>query len=377
MNKLNTTRTAFYLALLRNSIKHFQPSAFVIVMATGIVSIAFDLLDFTAIARPLFALNSLFYGVFCLLLATRIIFFRQDLILELRALAHSYLFLAFAAGTNTFGVQLITLAQASTLANILWHGAFLAWFVCMSYIVFNLLKASPAHAIASSTNGATLLLTVSTASIVLPASYLSSATSADAPIFSLLLWSIWLLSCTLYLFVICLIIRQLFFNHSAAQDWHPAYWICMGELAIITLAGSELLAHLPHSLGANLEQITLTISLSAWALGTLWIPYLLVMDIRKFAGKQNVPLWITIFPWIRLAYCGKYRIYSIEAWSRVFPAGMYTASTFSLANTSGYYFLESISFYWCQFALLVWLFTLSGAIHSLTADENILVNNTL
>ncbi|BBL34603.1 putative membrane protein [Nitrosomonas stercoris] len=145
----------------------------------------------------------------------------------------------------------------------------------------------------------------------------------------------------------------------------------MGALAIITLAGSELLAHLPRSLGVNLKQITLTISLFAWALGTLWIPYLLVMDIQKLAGKQSVPLWITIFPWIRLAYRGKYRIYTIEAWSRVFPAGMYTACTFSLANTSGYYFLESISFYWCWFALLVWLFTLIGTIHSLTADENI------
>lgn len=137
----------------------------------------------------------------------------------------------------------------------------------------------------------------------------------------------------------------------------------MGALAIITLAGSEFLAHLPHSLYDDLGQMTLTISLLAWGLGTLWIPYLLVMDIQKFTrGLDSAKAWMKIFPWVRLACGGKYRVYSVDAWSRVFPAGMYAACTFSLARAGGYSFLESISFYWCWFALLVWLCTFIGVL---------------
>ncbi|WP_074928455.1 tellurite resistance/C4-dicarboxylate transporter family protein [Nitrosomonas eutropha] len=354
----------FYPALFCNSIRDFHPSWFVMVMATGIVSIAFDVLDFTVIAKSLFVLNLSLYSIFCLLFIARIVFFPRDLLAELRILSRSWLFLAFVAGTNTVGVQLILFTQADGLANVLWCSAFFAWLVLISFIIFNILSL-PRESVVNSICGGTLLLTVSTVSIVLLGSYLLDVTNENTWNF-LMLWGIWILGCVLYLFVIYLIIRRLFFNYFIPENWQPSYWICMGAPAIITLAGSEYLTHLSRSLCDDLGQVTLEMSLLAWALGTLWIPYLLVMDIRKFTGGlDSTAAWIKIFPWARLACKGKYRTYDIEAWSRVFPAGMYTACTFSLAKVSGYYFLESISFYWCWFALLIWLLTLIGTFRSL------------
>ncbi len=354
----------FYPVLFFNSIRVFHPSWFVMVMATGIVSVAFDVLDFTVIAKSLFALTLSLYSVFCLLFVARIVFFPRELLLELCILSRSWLFLAFVAGTNTVGVQLISFAQANSLANVLWCSAFFAWLVLIGFIIFNILRL-PRESAVNSICGATLLLTVSTVSIVLLGSYLLDVTDENTWNFPVL-WGIWILGCVLYLFVIYLIIRRLFFSCFVPENWQPSYWICMGAPAIITLAGSEFFTRLPRSLCDDLGQITLEVSLLAWAFGTLWIPYLLVMDIRKFTVElDSAAAWIKIFPWARLACKGKCRAYDIEAWSRVFPAGMYTVCTFSLAKVSGYYFLESISFYWCWFALLIWLLTLIGTFRSL------------
>lgn len=112
------------------------------VMATGIVSIIFDLLGFSVIAHPLFVLNLSLYSTFCLLFIAKILFYPHDLIAELRTVSQSWLFLAFVAGTNTVGVQLILFTQASIVANTLWYGALFAWIICIGFIVLNTLTLS-------------------------------------------------------------------------------------------------------------------------------------------------------------------------------------------------------------------------------------------
>jgi len=361
------THVQLHLVWLCRNIRNFHPAWFVMVMATGIVSITFYLLDFGVIAQPLFILNLSLYSTFCLLLIAKILFYPRNLIIELRTLSQSWLFLAFVAGTNTVAVQLILFTQASGVASTLWYGALFAWIICSGFIVLNTLILSQ-DSVMNSISGATLLLTVSTVSIVLPGSYLLDMTTGNIGGFSIL-WGMWILGCALYLFVIYLIIRHLFSGCFMVESWQPSYWICMGAPAIVTLAGAELLIHLPRSLYDDLGHITLVISLFAWVSGTLWIPYLLVMDIRKFTREPSTTnIWIKIFPWVKLVCRGKCRGYSIDAWSRVFPTGMYAACSFSLGKASGYFFLESISFYWCWFALLIWLLTAIGALGALMND---------
>lgn len=164
------------------------------------------------------------------------------------------------AGANTLGVQLILFSQANNLASVLWYGALLVWLICIGFIVFNALMSQ--EKVTDSISGAMLLLTVSTVLIVLPGSYLLDA--MDGYIWCyVVLWGMWILGCILYLYIIYLIIRRLLPDCFVPENWQPAYWICMGAFAIITLAGSEFLAHLPHSLYDDLGQMTLTISLLA------------------------------------------------------------------------------------------------------------------
>jgi len=64
--------------LLAKVIENLHPAYFAImVMAKGIVSLASDMLGFESVARLLFQLNILAYGILCCLLIARIVWRRH------------------------------------------------------------------------------------------------------------------------------------------------------------------------------------------------------------------------------------------------------------------------------------------------------------
>jgi len=354
-----------------SSIRDFNPSYFAMVMATGIASIAFDAMPFPNIGRALFILNSVLYPLFCIMLIARALFFWPNLAADIRDLPRSWPFLTFVVGTNTVGMQLVIFLQASGLASLLWLVALVGWIVCMCLIVLNLV-ASPRETILKAVNGATLLTVVSTISITLLGARLLDPTGGHADYGFSAIWALWAAGFILYLFVVSWVIHRLFFSCFKVTDWDAPYWICMGAPAIITLAGSEFVIRIPKTIWDGPQQITLWMSFFAWVVGTLWIPYLLVMDVRKLTQTSgSAPLWLRIFPWSRLAFGGKYYSYSPPSWSRVFPMGMYASCTLFLGKASGYRVLELISSYWVWFALLIWSLTLIGTLRSFISSNRV------
>lgn len=350
------------------------------VMATGIVSVAFEAMVFPVIANALFILNLIFYTVLCIMLIMRTWRFWPSLKADLSIPRQTWLFLTFVVGTNTVGMQLVTFLQASGLAGILWVVALVGWFICIYFITSNFAGA-PSKFILDSVNGATLLTVVSTVSVSLLGIRLLNPAGMHASYGYFAIWAFWATGFILYLFVTLCIVHRLFFSPFQRNDWDAPYWICMGAPAIITLTGSEFTMYMPAiPLSDSMRGITLWMTFFAWVIGTCWIPYLLVMDILKLthiSGSPGLaPLWIKIFPWSRLAFGRRYHLFNPPSWSRVFPMGMYAACMLSLAKASGYGFLEIISGYWGWFALLIWSLTLIGTLRSLISSRSCRVDDT-
>ena len=344
------------------------------VMATGIVSVAFEAMVFPVIAIALFILNLIFYTVLCIMLIMKTLRFRPSLMADLSVPRQTWLFLTFVVGTNTVGMQLVTFLQASGLAGMLWLVALIGWLICIYFIALNFAGA-PVRSILDSVNGATLLTVVSTVSVSLLGIRLLNSAGVHASYGYFAIWAFWSTGFILYLFVTIWIIRRLFFSPFQRNDWDAPYWICMGAPAIITLTGSEFMMYMPAiPLSDSLGGITRWMTFFAWVIGTCWIPYLLVMDILKLthiSGSPGLaPLWIRIFPWSRLAFGTRYHLFNPPSWSRVFPMGMYTACMLSLAKATGYGFLETISDYWGWFALVIWSLTLIGTLRSLIPSRS-------
>lgn len=362
-------------SFIRNGIKNFHPAYFDMVMATGIVSVAFKAMVFPRIAEILFGLNLVFYAVLCFMLIMRILRFRQGLLADLGVLRQNWLFLTFVVGSNTVGMQLVIFLQASSLAGMLWLVGLIAWLICAGFIILNLANTA-AKPVGDSVNGAALLTVVSTVSVSLLGIRLLDSTAVDARYGYFAIWAFWATGIILYLFIARWIICRLFFRSFQISDWDASYWICMGAPAIIALAGSEFVLNMPTvSLSESMRAVTLWMTFFAWAVGTCWIPYLLVMDILKLThvpgSPGSMPWWVRIFPWSRLAFDRQYHLSNPPSWSRVFPMGMYTACMLSLAKATGYGFLEIISGYWAWFALLIWSLTLIGMLRSLTFSRRV------
>ncbi|PTR02114.1 tellurite resistance protein TehA-like permease [Nitrosomonas nitrosa] len=351
-------------AIIDNGIRDFHPAYFAMIMATGIVSIAFEAIGFPAIAKTLFGINLLFYPAFCGLLAARGMIFWPKLLADFRTLRRALLFLTFVVGTNTIGMQLIYFYQATGLAMLLWSTALVSWFGCIYFIThcFFAIRDKPIYEIV---NGVTLLLVVSTTSVSLLGIRLLDSMGINEAYAYCVVGGFWLTGFVLYLIIITMLIYRMFFRQFEIAEWDAPYWICMGAAAIITLAGSEFIIRMPE--WEDIRMVVMKMTVFIWFLGTLWIPYLLLMDIRKFIrvnAATSTPLWIKMLPWSRLAFGKQHYAYDPPAWSRVFPMGMYTASTLFLGQAAGIEYLAIISQYWGWFALLIWFLTFMGMLRA-------------
>ena len=348
-------------------IEKFHPASFAAVMATGIISIAFKGLGYNFIAMPLLAINLVLYPVLLCLLLARVLLYPTALLNDLKHPKKGFALLTFVAGTNTFGMQLFSVNFVG-LTKILWFMGLVCWIILIYFILINLIafKSEPIEKVV---DGATLLIIVSTQSIALLGSTLASTFGLNFEIILFLTWTFWASGFILYLVIITLVIYRLIFKTLEPKDWTGPYWICMGAAAITTLAGATIVSKLNLSTDwKDLIIFTKGITLMTWSIGTWWIPILLFMDIWKFTHidiSGKAPMWIKVFPWIRLGLGRKLNIYEIPSWGRVFPLGMYTVCTIALMKIMPLSFLWPIIKYWGWFAFTIWMLTFIGAMRSI------------
>ncbi|MFB6278175.1 MAG: tellurite resistance/C4-dicarboxylate transporter family protein [Salinibacter sp.] len=355
-------------------VKHLHPSAFAMVMGTGIVSIAFNGLGYEGIAQGLFAVNLVAYLLLLLTFGLRVLFFRNAFLADFRHPERGWGFLTFVVGTNTLGSQLF-LFQDSLLvieggidpiltAKGLWGLGLVSWAVFL-YLICARLVTHNHGPIENTVNGATLLVVVSTQSVAVLGSQLAGAFGTFSDVMMLVALTHFAAGWVLYLIVITLVTYRLLLRPLEPKDWTGPYWICMGAAAITTLAGANMLLHLDVG---DLYEAILVVTYLAWATGVWWIPIQLYLDVWKFtrlnlSGRR--PLWISLFPWLRLAFGrGPHYHYESPSWGRVFPMGMFTACTIALTQVGNFKILFVIPSVWSWLALLIWGLTFLGMLRS-------------
>lgn len=343
------------------------------VMSTGMISIAFEGLGFQPISRILFFVNIATYVILFPMFIARIIFFTDGFLGDIKHPKRCWGFLTFIVGTNTLGAQFYIFSGFVELAKIFWFFAFFSWLFLIYPIFINLISGT-FRPIEEVIDGSSLLVVVSVQSIALLGSRLAGEFGIYSNAVLFISWTCWAAGCVLYAIIIPLVTYRLLFCSIEPKDWTGPYWICMGAAAITTLAGSILVSSMGRYPEFRLySSATLVITLLAWAIGSCWIPILIYMDIWKFT-KINIsgktPVWIKIFPWLRLG-SGRdnNHFYEVPDWGRVFPLGMYTACTIALSEASGFGALFLIPKYWGWFAIIIWSLTFIGTLRSVKSGD--------
>lgn len=331
---------------IMDEIRDLSPAYFALVMATGIISIAYHLLTVNWLSFPLFYLNQFFYIVLWLLFLIRIFRYPLNFVADLVDYNHSPGFLTLVAGTNVLGSQFVLLEGNQQTALILWILGLVLWFVLIFafFTIMTVKQEKPTldHGI----NGAWMLIVVSTQSITVLGMLITSRFNNWRDGFEFSMIFFYLLGCMFYILLFSLILYRFLFFKLNPEDLTPPYWINMGAVAITTLAGANVLLNAEAAFFSELAPFIKGFTLFYWTAGTWWIPLLFLLGF-----------WRHIYMRYPFSYNPLY-------WGMVFPLGMYTACTLQLSKALNLPFLLFISHTFIYIALLAWIATFIGLLHA-------------
>jgi tellurite resistance protein TehA-like permease len=323
------------------------PGYFALVMATGIISIASQLLQMRTIALALLVINVVAYVSLLFLLGLRLVLFFPRLRDDFTNHVKSPGFFTVVAGTCVLGSELIIVLGDTRVAVPLWLAALVLWLIIMYSFFTAMTIRENKPSIESGLNGSWLLAVVATQAVSVLGTLLADKAIGQRDLMLFLMLCFFLIGCLLYVLLITLIFYRFTFVNFATVNLTPPYWINMGAVAITTLAGARLILGAPESRLLNdLLPFLKGFTLLFWAVGTWWIPLLITLGYWRHIYKR--------FP---LRYDPQY-------WGMVFPLGMYTVCTFQLAKAIDFAPLLLIPRFTIYLALAGWLITSFGLIHS-------------
>ncbi|MEZ6185057.1 MAG: tellurite resistance/C4-dicarboxylate transporter family protein [Planctomycetota bacterium] len=329
---------------------HPHPAYFALVMATGIVSIASNLMGLRSVALCLQLMNGAFYVALWAFMIRRALRFPRAFAADVGDHSRGVGFFTWAAASCVLSTQCVLVYRVAWLAVGLWAlGVFL--FVLVTYAVFAALTVNRSKPdLERGLNGGWLVAVVAAQAVSVSSCQLVAVAPSYQAALLFLAVSAWSCGGLLYVWIGGLVFYRYTFFAMDPADLQPPYWINMGAAAITTLAGaclslaapqSELLTSLLPSLRGG--------SVAAWAIATWWIPLLVVLG-----------WWRHVLRRVPVRYDPLY-------WSAVFPLGMYTACSVKLIEALDLGFLRPLPQVFLYIALSAWGLTFAGLCHSLFA----------
>ena len=332
-----------------DDLKTLHPAYFALVMATGIVAIAMHLHGVFVLPTVLFWLNIVFFVGLTAATVARALRYPRAFVADICSHSRGVGFFTSVAALGVFGDQLVLQMQAPSLAAGFWVAALVLWPVVLYGMFAVLTVESEKPSLADGLNGGWLTSVVATQPVcILTVLILASGVAADLqqPLMFAAL-ALWLGGGALYLWLITLIFYRYTFLPMMPADFTPPYWINMGAAAISTLAGATLLSQSALSpVVMELATFVKGLTLFFWAIGTLWIPMLVVLGV-----------WRYLIIGVPFTYDPLY-------WSGVFPLGRYSVCTYRLSETLNAPFLMPLSRAFMMIAVPAWLATLAGLVDS-------------
>ncbi|MCK9538632.1 tellurite resistance/C4-dicarboxylate transporter family protein [Dokdonella sp.] len=329
--------------------RNLDPGCFAAVMATGIASVDAAQHGFQPLAQALLALNLVLFAWLLALSLWRLACHPRAMWRDLCDASRGAGYLTLVAGLCVLGSQFVIVASAPALAWACWLVAGVIW-IALSQAFFAAMitrrdKPEPAQAI----TGGWLVVIVATEALAVLASLLGAqdATMLFAGM------ALFLLGCAFYLWLGTLVMRRMVFLPLTPEGLRAPYWIVMGALAIITLAGSLLMQQLAATAFDGVRPFITGFTLLAWAAASWWFMQLALLWCWRHVIRR-LPLR-----------------HEADAWNIAFPVGMYTVGSFELARALNFVPLAALADAGVYLNLAVWgLIALGSFVHGLRSIAN-------
>ncbi len=327
-------------------LKTLSPSYFAQVMATGIMSFAFDLTGHTLLADWLFWLALLAWVVLIGLSVWRLMRFPQAVKADLLNIRRVFGFFTLVAATNVLGVLLLRHGSLYA-AMACWVLAFVAWSLLL-YLSFSVLVFLTHENSVNVVHGDWLTSIIGTHSLVLLGAALAPHLGEYAGYMMIEIHLLWGLGLIFYALFVTLFCHRIFFLSFKPEDTSPLLWVIMGAAAIGANAGTSLiLADTNMPFLAATRPFIDGVSMLLWAWATWWIPMLVIFGLWKHRVRH--------FP----------VLYEPALWSMVFPLGMYAAVSYRFGLAADFPPLAWISRVMVWVAFATWALVMWGMLRTM------------
>jgi tellurite resistance protein TehA-like permease len=331
------------------SLRTLSSSSFGMVMATGIVALAVNLIGLHAVAMALYTIAAAAYVILWVLTVARVVRYPRQVFTDLIDHMHGPGFFTMVAASSVLGSATLLLTQNTGVAFALWLITVVLWLL-LTYTIFTALTVKENKpTLDKGISGGWLLAVVATQSIAVLSSLLAVKIAQPYRLdLNFLALSMWLWGGMLYIWMMSLIFYRYTFFRFSPSDLAPPYWINMGAMAISTLAGSLLIVNSAEAPFLNsILPFMKGFTVFYWATGTWWIPMLLILGVWRHIIKR--------FP---LRYDPLY-------WGAVFPLGMYSVSTYEMTQALDFHFLSDLPVLFAWVGLFAWALAFGGFVFSL------------
>lgn len=321
-------------ATVREAVRHLPSGSFAFVMATGIVSTAFDAIGWNLVSVPLVVIAIIGLVVLAMATVGKFMVNRSEMVDDARDPSTAFGFFTIVAALNVVGIPLYAVAPTVTVILALLSAPL--WLVFTYGIPANLMLRPRNGPVAADIDGSWFLWVVGTQSLATVAAAIGGGVGSQALAeASVALWGIGVM---LYIMLATLVTLRLLTVPSAPSNFTPSYWIYMGATAITVLAGSRIL-QLPSDLPV-LEVTSGFVSgftYVLWAFGVWWIPLLLIFGFwRHVVHRESVR-------------------YEAGLWSIVFPLGMYSVASMHFGTVARLPFMITIGEIGAGIAGIAWI----------------------
>jgi tellurite resistance protein TehA-like permease len=326
---------------ITSNVRTLFPGYFAMVMATGIIAVGSSQQGLDLLADALYLVAAATYVVLVVLLLWRLVIAPKLVAAEVTSHAKGFGFLTTVAATNVLGAASALIHGWWDLAWGFWWIGIGVWpvFVYATLIAVVITGSKPG--LANGINGTWFLLTVSTESIVVLGALLLPRHNSDMAAF--LLIGAFALGLVVYLIVMTMVFLRWTFSKLDPREADPPAWIAAGAVAIIVLAGSNLLASQATSEQlSRLAPFIEGVVVLAWATATFWFPLMIAIGV-----------WRHVVNRVPLRYHPSY-------WALVFPLGMYGAATFRMATVLDLAALDWLPKINLAIALVAWTAAFAG-----------------
>lgn len=322
----------------------FFPGYFAMVMATGIIAIGCRLVGIPVLDEVLYAIAAVGYVVIAGFTTARLVRYPRLVIADMTNHAKGFAFTTAVAASEVLGAASAVLYGWWALALVLWWISLGLWAVLLYTTLIAVVLRVDKPGLGAGINGTWFMLTVSTESVTVLGALLLPRLGGEPLAFACL--AFFCLGIVLYLIVMTMVFLRWTFARLGPEEEEPPTWIAAGAVAIIVLAGSNLL--LARTADARLDRLAPVIELLvvlAWATATFWFPLMIAIGV-----------WRHVINRLPLRYHPSY-------WALVFPLGMYAVATFRMRPAIGLGLLGWLPAVGLALALLAWIATFVGLVH--------------